>query len=49
MTAGGFMATDRATGDDMATHTGQLECQSHHQLRRIDLWGERCGWKFLFD
>jgi hypothetical protein len=25
MTAGGFMATDRATGDDMATHTGQLD------------------------
>ena len=24
MTAGGFLATDRATGDDMATHTGQL-------------------------
>src|SRR5215471_18226088 len=21
---GGFLATDRATGDDMATHTGQL-------------------------
>jgi len=25
MTAGGFMATDRGTGDDMATHTGQLD------------------------
>jgi len=25
MTTGGFMATDRATGDDMATHTGQLD------------------------
>ena len=25
MTAGGFIATDRATGDDMATHTGQLD------------------------
>ena len=25
MTAGGFLATDRATGDDMATHTGQLD------------------------
>ena len=24
MTAGGFLATDRATGDDMARHTGQL-------------------------
>jgi len=25
MTAGGFLATDRATGDDMARHTGQLD------------------------
>ena len=25
MTTGGFLATDRATGDDMATHTGQLD------------------------
>jgi hypothetical protein len=25
MSAGGFFATDRATGDDMATHTGQLD------------------------
>jgi len=24
VTTGGFLATDRATGDDMATHTGQL-------------------------
>jgi hypothetical protein len=25
VTTGGFLATDRATGDDMATHTGQLD------------------------